>query len=500
MQHPQMKKAKKNLSRRGLILLLVILAVLLAALALLLPKLLPRQTGKLYPDPVAVLPYETLQENPPEELDTITVSHLSGESYTLHYREGELLLMLDGKLTDINDSLSAAMLEAATTIVVENVVTKDSSEVADHLADMGLEPPQAEVTVRYTDGRTQTLQLGTSVPHTTYSYFRWSEDEGIYMCNEGIADIFSYTARRLLPIAQPSLNAGLTDSLTIQNRSGTLKVSLRRDDSGNSTGQLLEPFPYPMDTDAAAAMYTSLENFRLGTPLGDAAEQAQALGFDAPLCTLDIHQSEGLYTRITDEGELVVENAPAQQVRFVFGREEGEYFYTCAYEGQAYLVSRFLVENLITARPDGLLTARPADLGVFPAQIAAETEDGSVLVTLRQELRLQENGEPELNEDEEWIYDTYATLNGSQLPAAQAETLVQRLCALSFAGSVPEGWSPEGAAPRWKLALTAPDGTQRTLTAYRLDAFSDAVAVDGVIRHYCYVEALATALGEMMPK
>lgn len=500
MQHPQMKKERKPLSRKGLILLLVILAALLAVLALLLPKLLPKQTGKLYPDPVAVLPYETLQENPPEKLETITVNHLSGESYTLHYKDGALLLMLDGELTDINDSLSATMLEAATTIVVENVVTKDGSEVAEHLADMGLEPPQAEVTVRYTDGRTQTLQIGTGVPHTTYSYFRWSEDPGIYMCNEGIADIFSYTARRLLPIDQPKLTAFLTDSLTIRNASGTLKVSLHRDDGGNSSGQLLEPFVYPMDTAAAAAMYTSLENFRLGTPLGDATDQAAALGFDAPLCTLDIHQSEGLYTRINEEGELVVENAEAQQLRFVFGREEGNYFYTCAYEGQAYLVSRFLVENLIKATADGLLTTRPADLGVFPAKIAAETETGSVLVTLRQELRLLENGEPELNEDEEWIYDTYATLNGSDLPAAQAEALVQRLCALSFAGSVPESWSPENAAPRWKLTLTGPDGTERTLTAYRLDAFSDAIAVDGVIRHYCYVEALATALGEVMPK
>lgn len=500
MQHPQMKKEKRTVPRKRLILLMMIAVLLVGALALLLPKLLPKPAGRLYPEPVAELPYETLQKNAPEELDTITVTHLSGESYTLHYQNGSLLLLLDGEMTDINDSLNAKLLEAATTIVVENVVTKDGSEVAGHLGDMGLEPPQVEVTVRYRDGRTQTMQIGTGVPHTTYSYFRWSEDAGIYMCNEGVADIFSYTARRLLPITQPKLTAGLVDSLSVENASGTLKVSLNRDDSGNSSGGLLEPFAYPMDNDAAAAMYTSLENFRLGTPLGDAAEQAAVLGFDAPLCTLDIHQGEGLYTRINEEGELVVENADAQQLRFVFGREEGEYFYTCAYEGQAYLVSRFLVENLITAQADVLTTARPADLGSFPARISAETEKGSVLITLRQELRLGENGEPELNEDEEWIYDTYATVDGSQLPAAQAEALVQRLCALSFAGRVPEGWSPEGASPRWKLTLTGADGRERTLTAYRLDAFSDAIAVDGVIRHYCYIEALATAMGELMPE
>jgi hypothetical protein len=112
---------------------------------------------------------------------------------------------------------------------------------------------------------------------------------------------------------------------------------------------------------------------------------------------------------------------------------------------------------------------------------------------------MQENGEPELNENEEWIYDTIATLNGEALPAAKAETLVQRLRSLSFSGSLPAGWTAEGLSPRWKMTLTGQDGDSRTLTAYRLDAFSDAVAVDGVALHYCYVEALEAALGELMP-
>jgi hypothetical protein len=262
---------------------------------------------------------------------------------------------------------------------------------------------------------------------------------------------------------------------------------------------MLLPVRYPMDGAAAAALYTSLENFRLGTLLGDAASQAEALGFDAPACILDIHQQEGRYTRINDAGELVVETSPAMQLRFVFGRAEGEYFYTCAYEGQAYLVSRFLVESMVNAAPETLRTSHPAELGGWPARIGVETGSGSLTVEIRQELRMQENGEPELNEDEEWIYDTIATLNGEALPAAKAETLVQRLRSLSFSGSLPAGWTAEGLSPRWKMTLIGQDGDSRTLTAYRLDAFSDAVAVDGVALHYFYVEALEAALGELMP-
>lgn len=497
MQHPVKRKEKKPLPRRWLLAGLLAAALVLLALALFHDRLFPAPVQQLYPDPVAELPFETLAENPPEQLEAITVTHEDGHSYTLRYREGALLLEKEGALLDINDSLCADLLEAATTVSVENVVTRDGSEVAEHLSDMGLEPPQIAVQVRYTDGSEQTLHIGGSVPGTTYSYFRWSGDAGVYMCDAGIRETFAHTANRLLPVTQPRLTASLVDRLTIANAAGEMEMTLRRNASGESIGQLLQPVAYPMEGSAASALLTALENFRLGTLLGDGA--ADDYGFDAPLCTVDIHQQEGLYTRVNEAGELVVETTPAQQLRFVFGRADGEYFYTCLYEGQAYLVSRFLVEPMIAANSENLMTLHPADLGGWPAKIVVETDTGSLTAEIRQELRLQENGEPELNEDEEWIYDTIATLDGAPLPPQQAEALVARLKSLSFAGKVPQGWSPQGAAPRWQMQLTDGEGTLRTLTAYRMDAFSDAVAVDGVLLHYCYVEALAAALGELMP-
>lgn len=499
MQHPPKIKEKKSMPARRLVLILTLAALLIAALVLLMPVLFPAPSGPKYPEPEPELNYETLAVHQPDQLSSISIAHRDGESYTLRYQNGALFLERDGQLLDINDSLCADLLEAATTIAVENVVAKDGTDVAEHLADMGLEPPRTTVTVRYADGGEQTLHIGDGVPNTTYSYYRWSGDAGVYMCDAGVAEIFAYTANRLLPVTQPSFENSLVDSMTITNAAGTLEIALHMDASGTATGRLLSPVSYPIGNDAASALINSLENFRLGTLLGEASAPDDAYGFDSPLCTVDIHQGEGLFTRINDEGQLVVEEAEPQQLRFVFGRPEGEYFYTCAYEGQAYLVSRFLVEPLIAAAPAGLMTSHPANLGTWPARIEVETGSGSFTVEVQQNLRLQENGEPELNEDNEWIYDTTATLNGETMPPEQAESLVSRLAQLSFAGSVPEGWSPEEAAPRWTIRLTAADGTLRTLTAYRLDAFSDAVAVDGVILHYCYVEALETALGEWLP-
>ena len=498
MQRPQKRKEKKPMPIWGLALLLVLAALILLA-ALLIPKLLPKQQGQLYPDPEPVLNFETLRENDAAQLSSITIAQQGSQPYKLHYQGGTLLLELDGQRLDINDSLCADLLEAATTIAVENVVTREASEVAAHLPDMGLEPPQITVTVRYTDGREECLYIGTGVPHTTYSYFRWSEDAGVYMCDAGIAEIFGYNAHQLLPVTQPQLVNSLVDQLTIVNGTGQLEIALSMDASGTTTGQLLSPVRYPIAADAAAALMTSMENFRLGTRLGDAQALAAEYGFDAPLCVVDIHQREGMYTRINDAGELVVETLPAQQLRFTFGRAEGEYFYTCAYEGQAYLVSRFLVEPLLAAAPEKLYTHHPADLGSVPTHVEVETSQGSLNIQISQNLRLLDNGEPETNEDGEWIYDTTATLNGQSITAEQAETFIARLRALSFSGDLPERWSPGDSSPLWRMRLTSADGTVRTLTAYRLDAFSDAVVVDGVALHYCYGEALATALGEWMP-
>ena len=499
MQHPLKKKERKPLSIHWLLLILLGSVLVALAAVFVMPALFPAPAGQLYPDPEPVLNFETLQVSQADQLHTITVAHQGGESYTLHYRDGELLLSLDGQLMDINDSLSDDLLEAATTIAVEDVVSRNSSEVAQYLPDMGLEPARITVTVSYQDGREDVLFIGGGVPNTTYSYYRWSGDDGVYMCDAGVAEIFAYTARRLLPVEQPRLENSLVDRLVIVNGHGETELGLSIDSGGNITGQLFSPLRYPMAGSAASALMTSLENFRLGTRMGDAEALAADYGFDEPLCTVDIHQKEGMYTRINDAGEMVVETMPAQQLRLVFGRPEGEYFYTCAYEGQAYLVSRFLVEPLVAAAPEVLMTHHPADLGTMPSRIQVETQQGSFTVEITQNLRLMENGEVETDEDGNWLYDTLAIKDGEEVPVEKVKSLVSRLRAISFSGSVPEGWSPGEEQPRWRVQLTDAAGKTRSLTGYRLDAFTDAVAVDGVILHCCYVEALATALGELMP-
>ena len=123
--------------------------------------------------------------------DTITVCHQDGETYTLQYRDGELYLTGNSDSTEIvNESYTEEILEAATLVAVQDTVASDVSEVSGYLADMGLQPPQITVRVTYADGRVVNLQLGKQVPETTYYYYRWSGDNGVYMCDNGVYEAF----------------------------------------------------------------------------------------------------------------------------------------------------------------------------------------------------------------------------------------------------------------------------------------------------------------------
>lgn len=76
--------------------------------------------------------------------------------------------------------------------------------------------------------------------------------------------------------------------------------------------------------------------------------------------------------------------------------------------------------------------------------------------------------------------------------------LTSRLNALTVSGDVPDGWTvPADESPRWRITLTTVGGTRREIAAYRLDAFSDALAVDGVALHYAHEEAIDLVLADL---
>ena len=502
MQHP-LKKRPKRRHRPGLMLILTGAGVVLAAAALffLLPAIKTH-----FPAEVAI-PLETAPETrtlylgDSSQLDSIVLSQDEGDSYTLRMQDGNLMLERGRQWLAVSDYQQESMLKAVTQLVMPGVVAEDESEVADHLADMGLDTPRATALVRYQDGTEMTLELGGDVPTTSYSYFRWSGDDGIYMCDSGLTDAMLTTATRLLPVEQPTLSKDLIDQVTLSRADGKTSVLFSNDGDGHYTGLLVEPYHYPVDSKQVETLLTALSSFRLGTREAEAnAETRAQYGLDDPELTLWLHQTAGTVGQVDENGQLTAVEVEEQALRFVIGRPEGDFFYTCEYAGNCYLVSRFLLETLLATSPDTLVARQPADLGgAALSDVLIEAPQGNLHVTAKYTERVLPNNDIETDADGNTVYDTAVTLNGEDADAELLTTLTSRLNALTISGDLPAGWTvPEGAQPRWRIVLTTVGGTTREIAAYRLDAFSDALAVDGVAIHYAHEEAIDLILADLL--
>ncbi|MEF9878949.1 MAG: DUF4340 domain-containing protein [Clostridia bacterium] len=505
MQHPKKVQERKHPHKRKIMLILLCLFTAAAlALVLLLPAIKQRFPAKQFREPYLAQTDVTLEEGNVSELSSITISHPAGDCFTLRMQNGKLMLDRDGKLLDLSDTYADDLLQAATLITAVDTVAAHEAEVAEHLDDMGFEPPLATVRVCYTDGRVNTLELGSGVPETSHSYYRWSGDDGIYMCDKGVADAFLLTANRLLPVAQPTFEQTLIDRVTLYTQKSTaLDLRFTTDSAGFISGTLLAPYTYPMSADAVQSVLGTFQNFRLGTREAEVTDENRAqYGFDQPLCVVEVHQNSGSHSVTDAQGQLMAELLDEQSIRFTIGREEGDFFYTCEYEGNCYLMSRFLVSSLLSASASKLITKNPADLGNVPlSNLTVQTGTGVLDIRITRTERVLPNNQLETDEQGNIIFDTAFTLsNGESMTQEQFDALIARLDAMTVSGELAPEWTAGGASPRWQIILTTVGGTTRTLSAYAVDAFSDALVVDGVAKHYVYIEALEMALAEWMPK
>ncbi|MDD3411554.1 MAG: DUF4340 domain-containing protein [Eubacteriales bacterium] len=503
MEHPEKKapRGERRMSRRALALLLTGAAVALAgALVALLPLLqqaAPHQAAQV----VEESPAQTLRQGSASALSEMEVAHADGESYTLVYRDEKLYLMTDeATATLIVESYIEPLVSAATTIAVEDTIAEHADEVSGELANMGLEPPRIAVTVRYAGGREEKIELGVQAPGTTNRYCRWSGDDGVYLCDASLYELFEYTAPMLLPLEQPSFTARLIDQATFTPAGQPpLTLSFAYDADGNRSASLLSPVVYPADSEASGALLTALENFRLGTRQAEVTNENRAeYGFDAPLMVIDIHQQEGVFGHVDDDGVLQTTPQAAMDTRLTFGRAEGDAFYTCEYQGSYYYVSRILCATLLAARQEGLVSRAPASLGdVWLSRISAQTETGLMELTLTRTEQVEPNGDLTTDENGDVVYDVAVTVNGESAAEEAYASLVTRLSQMTASGNA-EG-APQG-EPRWRLTLTALDGRTRELCGYSRDLFTDVVTVDGVALHTFSSEALRIALGEWYPE
>ncbi|MBN1777626.1 MAG: hypothetical protein JW811_05845 [Clostridiales bacterium] len=491
-----MSRSERKGSRRLLPLLsLAFVLLLAAAFVFLLPLIketFPPDDSAAY---VYTPSYRTLAGFDESALDIITVTHAGGESYTLVYQDGILSLMTDtGSLEPISAAISDSFIKYATTIYVEDTLARDESEVADQLSAMGLAPPQIKATAVFTDGSEITVRLGDSLFDTTYHYYQWSGDDGVYLCNAGVYETFAYTADMLRTVVQPPISASLVERVSIRHGDGEPIVCGFETDG---TGTLESPFIYPMDAEAVQALITAISNFRLGARLLPLTDETLALyGLDAPQAVIRIDQREGLYSDVTSGGAFISYTMEPSAITLTLGDADGEFFRFCGYEGTCYRVSSFLVSAFIKADAKNYAALNPADMGdVTILGITVRTGNGALELRASYTENVLPNNELETDEDGNIVYTAEVSCNGEPIAAAAFDALADRLKQLIVSGRLDGAAAPDG-TPRWQLILTTAQGKTRTLAAYPMDSFQDILTVDGVALHYISNEALDIALGE----
>ena len=502
MQHPPKVRDKKKKQRSARRSLLYVSAVCVLALAfvLLLPAIKTWFPTNGLDVPSVAFPFRTLATLNKDELMSITVSHKDGETYTLLYQNEQLALKRDGGTpAAINEAYVDSILKAATTIAVEDTVTEDVREVYAHLPDMGLNPPEITVRVRSQNGREDVLQFGWNIPGTTYYYYRWSGSEGVYMCDSGLYEAFEYTANMLPAVQQPLLQKSLIDRISIRSQ-GQEPMEIHFNTTDASSATLLAPYQYPVDPAIAEALLTAASGFHLGIQHGEAtAENRAKYGLLNPQAVIDIHQREGAYGEVDETGIWTARTAQEQNLRITLGQPDGDYLYTCEYEGECYSVSTLLVSALLGATPDTLLSRHPADMGEAAIAAIQVQYDGRILDIRRQrsERVLPDNA---LATDAEGntLYDVTITRNGEPLAEDAFTSFVSRLKAMQVSGLAEKDSFAGGTLPRWQMTLTTETGRTRTITAHAIDPFFDAISIDGTIIHTLPFESLEVALADLM--
>lgn len=474
MQHPLKKASGRRVGAMRLLLgmgLFVALAAGFALLAIRQPIPLP-VTVMNTPVPQAV------SQRPSVDMASITVQPPLGESYQLLLMDGSLQLRQNGALLPIKEPYNSRILQACTHMMVVATVAEDTTGLS--LRDMGLAPPRCSVVIHYRDGSDATLLFGTSVPHGTDVYAAWSEAEGAFLSDAGMAEVFTLSSGELLPVPALDVFAPLVTEVRVQNAKGSFGFALQ----DGARAYAVSPYRYPLDAEGRSALLSVLASFRLGTPT------SMEGGFDNPLCRVEIVQKAGMVNTTDENGALVTVKRDAQTICFTIGQAEGAYFYTCQFEGQVYLVSRFLADALVNLDAGDCVTRTPAALGEETLKaLRLQTPQDEVEVEVIRHQRVLPNNELATDESGTPLWDTIVIVNGQKTTQDRLDMIIDCLQSLTVAGDVPTGYCPEG-KPRWTLWLQTETGAERLIAAYRMDAFADALCVDGVCLHYVHADAL----------
>lgn len=478
MQHPPKNQTAQKSYRFFVCILLFVLA--LAAVAVFvwgIPSIRKQHKQSHFSLEIPENPVRQLSEKNPETIVAIAMKTYGGEQYILTARNGQLMLNQNEQLLPISQEASNELLEIFSLFTVQATIADHSYELP--LEEMGLSPAQASATVSYSDGSEILVELGETIPETSYVYMRWSQDDGIYAADQGMFEAFEKNADRLLPLIQPAIADSLVNRVEIQNHYGNVSIRMETDGEGIRSGWFVKPYAYPVGNESLSALLNALASFRLGSVQSNINDKnSSEFGFNPCLCKLIVHQEEGFRADTDENGALILTPQEAIQYTIEIGNETNEHFYYCRFQGCYYLVSKYLIQTFLSFSAEEAVTTQPMNIGDSSvSKIILQTDNERRELTAKYtETASQEDQKTDIG------YSAEYQLNGSSISQAQMDNIIDTLNHITVSGNISNEWTPQGKAI-WTLSIVSWSGNERKIEGYRNNPFTDVFSIDGVFLH-----------------
>ena len=477
------KKTRHTGEKRRLLLLaaLALLAALGIAGLILIPEDAPVAADRVDPS-------VQLTQYAPAEVASITIRR--GEEAPWNAENtADLSLVLQGEDGfALTPAESADLLEAARALVAEDVLTDDPAEYRDRLADFGLDAPELEARIVYTDGAEVTLRVGDKGPDGAWRYMLMDGDDRLFAFSNGSVDALFVNRDTLRKVSQPPLHKARIARVTLHTPAGVIEWTLEgdiHDADAIDRWQITQPFQYPADAAAMTRLLTSVAGVHLGAYVGPATpEKLAACGFDAPRLTIDVHLAAGTIATNSASGAAEAVDYPDQTLTYVIGGEKSDLIDYVLFDGHLYTTSRFNIGMFLDYDVRATMSRYPVMVALGNlAKLTIIEPTGTAEYVLTRTERVAANNELVTDEDGSVLYDVTVTRNGEPYDYDAFAAVYNVWSLVTVSGVLPEGeYSLE--EPPYRYIFTDVDGTVHEVGLTTFDALHDAVIVDGHAAFY----------------
>ena len=420
---------------------------------------------------------KTLHTFKPEDLQTVTISPLGEEKYTLRYQDGKLF-DIENPTLPLRDYFIHDLLTCAEAFVVENTIV-DSQKEAISLPAYGLSPATVQATFTYKDGRTLTHLVGNLLPHEKVEHYSmFSGNSNVYTVAPHYYELYNTKHFSIFDVDNPVMKPDLIDKVSIKGKIDfTAEYSL-------SGWNLTSPFAYPMDGEKMSATLHNLDQLRFSTLVGDVHSLNLAdYGLDTPVLSLQVHFAPSIYSGYDENDEMQSFDIPENEISLLFGKDHTQATRYVLYDEKVYTMGKFTSEFLFFDDLIPYLNKTPFDVPTGMLQhITYEGNEKKATYRFSQVEKILPNNEFETDTYGNMLYELYVYSQKEEETRIDTNGFLNwyyLLTSISSVSTLPENYT----LPKETLAsLSIIDTTkmERRFTFHPYTPVYHALCVDGV--------------------